>query len=47
MGWLVIFDRRSNALERVDRLRTEPHQTPKGLNILIPNYSDVQIYQVH
>jgi type II secretory pathway predicted ATPase ExeA len=34
-GWLVIFDRRSNAPELVDRLHTEPHQTPKGLSITV------------
>jgi type II secretory pathway predicted ATPase ExeA len=34
-GWLVIFDRRAEALPIADRLKTEGHQTLKGLNITV------------
>jgi hypothetical protein len=32
-GWLVIFDRRRNALPIAQRLRAEHHQTPDGRTI--------------
>ena len=34
-GWLVIFDRREKAKSIADRLRTEHHQTAKGLAITV------------
>jgi type II secretory pathway predicted ATPase ExeA len=34
-GWLVIFDRRENALELEERLNTEIHMTPMGREITV------------
>ncbi len=34
-GWLVIFDRRDNALELEERLKTEIHVTPMGRKITV------------
>lgn len=34
-GWLVIFDRRVNAPDLADRLRTESHETTHGLKITV------------
>jgi hypothetical protein len=34
-GWLMIFDRRDNAAELVDRLTTEIHQTDSGKTITV------------
>ena len=34
-GWLVIFDRRQEAPSIAERTRTEHHQSPKGLNIMV------------
>jgi type II secretory pathway predicted ATPase ExeA len=34
-GWLVIFDRRSEAKSIAERLHTEEHRTPKGLDITV------------
>jgi type II secretory pathway predicted ATPase ExeA len=34
-GWLLIFDRRDNAAELVDRLTTEIHQTASGKTITV------------
>jgi GGDEF domain-containing protein len=34
-GWLVIFDRRDNALEIKERLKTEMQTTPMGRSITV------------
>ncbi|MEG3903523.1 ATP-binding protein [Microcoleus sp. B4-C5] len=34
-GWLVIFDRRENALELEERLNTEIHRTPMGRTVTV------------
>ncbi|MEG4802077.1 hypothetical protein QUB63_20245 [Microcoleus sp. ARI1-B5] len=34
-GWLVIFDRRENALELEERLKTEIHITPMGRSVTV------------
>ncbi|MEG4804283.1 hypothetical protein QUB63_25750 [Microcoleus sp. ARI1-B5] len=34
-GWLVIFDKRDNALELEERLKTEIHASPLGLEITV------------
>jgi hypothetical protein len=34
-GWLVIFDRRDNALEIEERLKTEIQATPMGREITV------------
>ncbi|MDQ2098582.1 MAG: ATP-binding protein [Tychonema bourrellyi B0820] len=34
-GWLVIFDRRENALELEERLKTEIHNTPMGRSVTV------------
>jgi hypothetical protein len=34
-GWLVIFDRRENALEIEERLSTEIHFTPIGRSVTV------------
>ncbi|MEB3293338.1 MAG: ATP-binding protein [Synechococcales bacterium] len=34
-GWLVIFDRRENALDLENRLKTELHQTPSGRAVTV------------
>jgi type II secretory pathway predicted ATPase ExeA len=34
-GWLVIFDRRTNAKSIAERLSTEAHKTPKGLGVTV------------
>jgi hypothetical protein len=34
-GWLVIFDRRTEAKPMAERLHTEIHSTPKGLAVTV------------
>jgi hypothetical protein len=34
-GWLVIFDRRENAIELEERLNTEIHLTPMGRTVTV------------
>ncbi|WP_333452966.1 hypothetical protein [Microcoleus sp. K5-D4] len=34
-GWLVIFDRRENAPELEERLKTEIHTTPRGRSVTL------------